>query len=215
MSIIWHDIECGGYTEDLPLWRTLAAQHPGAVLDVGAGTGRVTLDLARAELAVTTVVADARSFALESRFSLCVVPMQTVQLLGGARGRGAFLRCARAHLIPEGVVAIAIADQLDLFDIADNEVSVLPDIRELDGVVYSSSPTAVREDGDGFLLIRNRETISVDGQLSSQRDEIRIDALGADELEREGVEAGLQPAGRALIAQTPDHVGSAVVILSA
>jgi SAM-dependent methyltransferase len=237
VSVIWHDIECGGYTEDLSLWRTLAAAHPGPVLDVGAGTGRVTLDLARAghavtaldvdeellaelrgragSLEVTTVVADARSFALDARFSACIVPMQTIQLLGGAPGRASFLQRAREHLMAGGVLAIAIADQLELFDVADGTVSVLPDVRELDGVVYSSAPTAVRADGDGFVLVRNRETVTVDGRLSSQRDETRIDALGPGQLEREAVAVGLRPARRARIAETPDHVGSAVVILSA
>ena len=237
MSVIWHDVECGGYTEDLPLWRALAAEHPGPVLDVGAGTGRVTLDLARAGhavtaldvdgellaelrsraagLDVTTVVADARSFALDARFSLCIVPMQTIQLLGGAGGRAAFLQRACQHLLVGGVLAIAIADRLELFDVADGQVSLLPDLRELDGVVYSSSPTAVRADGDGFVLVRNRETVSVDGRLSSQRDETRIDALDAGRLEREAGTAGLRPAARARIAATHDHVGSSVVILSA
>ena len=42
MSVIWHDLECGAYAEDLPLWRALAAEHGDPVLDVGAGTGRVS-----------------------------------------------------------------------------------------------------------------------------------------------------------------------------
>ena len=58
MSVIWHDLECGAYTEDLPVWRALAARHGGPVLDVGAGTGRVTLDLARAGHAVTALDTD-------------------------------------------------------------------------------------------------------------------------------------------------------------
>ena len=45
--VAWHDVECGGYDADLPLWRELAARRGGPVLDVGAGTGRVALDLAR------------------------------------------------------------------------------------------------------------------------------------------------------------------------
>jgi SAM-dependent methyltransferase len=47
-EVIWHDLECGGYDADLPLWRELAAAQGGPVLDLGAGTGRVALDLARA-----------------------------------------------------------------------------------------------------------------------------------------------------------------------
>ena len=88
------------------------------ILDVGAGTGRVALELARAGhrvtaldidpellgalreraggLPVETVRADARTFELERRdFALCLVPMQTIQLLGGAAG--APRSCARAR----------------------------------------------------------------------------------------------------------------------
>jgi 2-polyprenyl-3-methyl-5-hydroxy-6-metoxy-1,4-benzoquinol methylase len=46
-EVIWHDIECGGYDLDLPLWRELATREGSPILDVGAGTGRVALDLAR------------------------------------------------------------------------------------------------------------------------------------------------------------------------
>ena len=45
--VLWHDLECGPYRADLPLWRWLAGREGGPVLDVGAGTGRVTLELAR------------------------------------------------------------------------------------------------------------------------------------------------------------------------
>src|ERR1044072_4002821 len=114
LEAIWHDLECGGYREDLPLWRALAGEARGPALDVGAGTGRVTLDLAargvpvvaldadaalldalrhRAKgLHVESGVADDRRFPLGRRFALVIVPMQTLQLLGGARGRAAFLR---------------------------------------------------------------------------------------------------------------------------
>src|SRR5690242_2401842 len=32
-TTVWHDVECGGYTADLGLWRELAAQEAGPVLD--------------------------------------------------------------------------------------------------------------------------------------------------------------------------------------
>ncbi|MDX6731199.1 MAG: hypothetical protein QOC54_1147, partial [Baekduia sp.] len=102
LDVVWHDVECGGYGEDVALWRQLAeTETPGGegpVLDVGAGTGRISLDLAARGVAVTaldseasllaalderaaaaglrvaTVVADARSFSLgDARFGLIVV----------------------------------------------------------------------------------------------------------------------------------------------
>jgi hypothetical protein len=35
LEALWHDLECGAYSEDLPLWRALAREAGGAVLDVG------------------------------------------------------------------------------------------------------------------------------------------------------------------------------------
>jgi SAM-dependent methyltransferase len=237
LKAIWHDIECGGYVEDLPLWRSLADRYGGPILDVGAGTGRVTLDLAgagyavtaldlcdellavlrerAAGLEVTTVAADARSFSLGTRFPLCLVPMQTIQLLGGSDGRSSFLHSAREHLTAGGVVAIALADELELFEVDDTALGPLPDIKEVDGVVYSSRPTAVRARDGKFVLERVRETVTVDGRLSSEPDVIALDRLDPDTLEREGAACGLRPQRRLQIAQTDDYVGSTVVVLGA
>lgn len=253
MSVIWHDLECGAYGEDLPLWRSLAASHGDPVLDVGAGTGRVTLDLVRAgyrvvaldrdpslldalrvrarqqgsgrnfsmepvssQAPVTTVVADARDFDLEEQFPLVIVPMQTIQLLGGREGRGRLLRCAHRHLRPGGVLAVAISVALDLYDTGDGLLPApLPDIGERDGIVYSSQPVAVRVDRDGFVLERRREVVALDGERTVEEDRVRLDRLTVAGLEREGRAAGFRPAGRRGVAATEDYSGSEVVILRA
>jgi SAM-dependent methyltransferase len=235
---IWHDLECGRYTADLTFWRALAQRTGGPVLDVGAGTGRTTLELAReghevmaididdelleqlreraGDLEVTTLVADARAFWLGATFALIIVPMQTIQLLGGADGRAAFLECAAFHLESPGVLAIAIADELELFDVTSGTMpGPMPDLVEHDGVVYSSRPVAVRADGDGFILERRRETVTTDGQLSTEQDLIRLDLVDADTVEREAEAAGLRPASRLQIASTEEYVGSTVVMLRA
>jgi SAM-dependent methyltransferase len=237
MSVIWHDVECGGYAQDLSLWRSLAADHGDPILDVGAGTGRIALDLARrghevvaldhdpalvaelarraGDLSITAITADARDFELRRLFALCIVPMQTIQLLGGADGRRAFLQCARRHMQPGGMLALAIAPELELFEVVDGGLTPLPDIREVDGVVYSSLPTAVRADSEGFVLERRRERISASGSRSVEQDVIRLDRLTGDELESEAQAVGLQCAGRAAVAATDDYVGSEVVLLRA
>ena len=140
-AIIWHDVECGGYAEDLPLWRELAAAEAGPVLDVGAGAGRVALELARAGHDVTALDLDAELLAeLRARaaargargahragrrrrlrapgppFGLIAVPMQTIQLLPGRAARAAFLASARDHLATGGLVALAVAEELEPFE---------------------------------------------------------------------------------------------------
>jgi SAM-dependent methyltransferase len=238
-DVLWHDIECGAYVADLPLWRSLAGDvGEGPVLDLGAGTGRVSLDLAQAGhvvvagdlephllralearagavgVTVRAVVSDARTIALPGEtFPLILVPMQTVQLLGGAEGRAAFLARARALLEPGGTLAIALAEALDVFDLDERgDWDVLPDMREIDGVVYASCPRAVRDRGDHVRLERSRETIHVDGTREVEDNVILLDRLPPDVLEAEGRAAGLTPLPRRVIPPTDEHIGSTVVM---
>jgi SAM-dependent methyltransferase len=237
-AVLWHDLECGGYAEDLPLWRALADDEAGddPVVDVGAGTGRVALDLARhghdvlavdaeavlldalrdraaAEgLAVEAVVADARRLDLgDRRFGLVIVPMQTVQLFG-PEGRLGFLARAHAHLRPEGVLALAIADARD--SVADERTEPpLPDLREVGGVVYSSRPVVLRDEGPGVAIERLREVVTRSGERTASTDVVRLDHLDAATLEDEARAVGLRPLPRRIVPQTDEYVGSAVVIL--
>ncbi|HSD76187.1 MAG TPA: methyltransferase domain-containing protein [Solirubrobacteraceae bacterium] len=236
-AVLWHDLECGGYAEDLPLWRELAAAAPaGPILDVGAGTGRVAVDLAarghevvaldadavllaalaeRAAAAgtpVRTVAADARSFALDATYALVLVPMQTVQLLGGAAGRAAFLARARAHLAAGGVLALAIADARDGVD-EERREPPLPDVREVGGTLYASRPVALRDEDGAVAIERLREVVDARGRRRVELDVVRLDDLDAPTLEAEGRTAGLVPLPRRAIPQTEEYVGSVVVVL--
>jgi len=235
--VIWHDVECGSYCEDLALWRELAGAQIGPVLDAGAGTGRVALDLAHhghhvvaldrdpellaelrrraGQLAVQTVVADARSFQLPGRrFGLILAPMQLVQLLGGRDGRVAFLRAAAAHLQPGGLLACAVSESLDLFAVTDASLP-LPDVAVLEGVRYASQPIAVRDAGERVAVERVREVTAGGGLRSATGDVIYLDRVDVETIEAEGRAAGLEATAPRVIEQTDDHVGSAVVMLRA
>jgi SAM-dependent methyltransferase len=233
----WHDLECGAYFADLPLWRALADEMgDGEVLDVGCGAGRATLDLARhghpvtgldsdpllldalreraVGLPVRVALADARDFDLGRRFALAIVPMQTVQLFGGAAGRRRFFARAREHLEPGAKLALAIASALDAFD-EGAEALPLPDMEERDGWLYSSQPVAVRDHGDRLAIERIRQAVAPDGSLDAEGNVIELDRLDTAELEGEGAAAGFHVEPARHIDATDEHVSSEVVILRA
>ena len=237
LDVIWHDLECGSYDLDLAAWRELAEIARGPVLDVGAGTGRVTLDLARrghevvaldAEAAllaalreraggllVETVHADARELEVDQRFPLIIVPMQTLQLLGGSAGRTAFLTRARAHLTADGVIAMAIADALEGAAVGEYSEPPRPEMREIDGIVYSSRAVAITDEGDRCAIFRIRETVDEVGAHTSQENVVRLDALDPATLEGEGRAAGLRILPRGSVPESDEYIGSTVVMLGA
>jgi SAM-dependent methyltransferase len=235
-AVIWHDVECGSYTADLPIWRDLAERTGGPVLELGAGTGRVALDLAghghqvtaldsdpalleelaaRAErtgVAVETVVADARRLARKpAAFALVIAPMQFLQIVGGPAGRADVLRAIARALRPGGLFATAVAALDDAVPPEDAEPPV-PDVGEREGWVYSSLPLDVRPEPGGVAVERLRQVVSPKGRLTEEHHTQLLDSLTPARLEREASEAGLEAHERRVIPPTPDHVGSEVVV---
>lgn len=245
-AAIWHDVECGSYGADLPLWEELAERCGGPVLELGCGTGRVALHLARrghrvigldrdpellavlrkrasdflhrgvgpksdapADL-VEPLLADARRFELEAPASLVLAPTHLLQLLADSAERAESLRCIAAALRPGGTFAAAIIEGMPE---PDGAPPPLPDVREVDGWVYSSLATEAAV-GPGEIVVRRlRETVSPQGSLSEEPNEVRIATFAAATLEAEAEPFGLLPAGRREIAATDIHVGSTLVLL--
>jgi SAM-dependent methyltransferase len=230
--VAWHDLECGGYRADLPLWRELAAAAGGPILDLGAGAGRVALDLAARGHAVTAIeidaalaeaiaeraagmpvrvlTGDARELRLGARFPLVICAMQSVQLMGGAPGRRRLLERVREHLAPGGLAAISIVSRLQTFE---GEL-VVPDVGRVDGTTLVSRPIAVRREQDCFVLERVRETITGGRHVPAGLDVVRIDRVSRRTLENEALAAGLRAREPRRIRATAEHAGSMVVMLA-
>jgi SAM-dependent methyltransferase len=247
-AVIWHDLECGAYRADLPLWRQLAedacpSEGDCPILDVGAGSGRVTLDLAQAGhrlsaldsdgelldalrgrargIPLETIQADARSFELERHdYALCLIPMQTIQLLGGPARRAEFLHRAHAHLRPGGLLACAIVTELEPFDSELEGSGPSPETVRIGEVRYTSRALSVRLDEHHIRIERERTILLGPGtagaQLpSTERNVIELDRLSVTDLRGEGLEVGFKEAGLRLVEETKEHVGSSVVVFRA
>lgn len=118
------------FTEDLDLWLSLAAQHPGPILELGCGSGRVLGALASAGYRVTGIdhdvgmlararlrmpletmarwelcQADLRDFTLPQEYGLTIVPCNTFANLGDAEARSC-LGAVRRHLRMSGLLAL-------------------------------------------------------------------------------------------------------------
>jgi SAM-dependent methyltransferase len=238
-EVIWHDVECGGYKADLPLWEELAdgLGEEEAIIELGCGTGRVTLHLAdrgawlvigleRERELVEAVwergsgsggdaeLLDVREFNLPSMpFGLILAPMQLIQMLESQGDRIRCLSCVAANLMPEGRAAFAIVEELPPAT-PEGSAPPLPDVQEVEGWIYSSLPLEPTVYSDSVVLRRLRQTVTPNGHLSEEPNEVELQLITAEELEREAAEVGLRPIGRRQIPATESHVGSTVVLLA-
>jgi len=231
-AAIWHDVECGAYSADLRLWDGLADRCGGPILELGAGTGRLAIHLARrghrvigldndpeliatqreraAGLPVTPLLGDARGFELPEPVALALAPMQLLQMLADRAERLACLDSIAAQLLPGGRLAAAMVEGMPE---PEEGEPLLPDVREVDGWVYSSLPLEATVGPEHIVVHRLRQKVSPSGELTDAPDQVTICTLTADHLEAEAAEVGLVPIERLYIDATDDHVGSTVVVL--
>jgi SAM-dependent methyltransferase len=232
-AAIWHDVECGAYSADFRVWDELADRCGDPILELGAGTGRLAIHLARrghrvfgldydealiaaqaeraAGLPVTPLLADARVFDLPEPVALVLAPMQLLQMLPDRIARLACLESIAENLLPGGRVAAAMVEGMP--EAEEDGEPLVPDVREVDGWVYSSLPLEAIVDEEHIHVHRLRQRVAPDGTLTDEPDSVTICTLTADELEAEAAEVGLVAVERLYVEATADHVGSAVVAL--
>lgn len=212
----------------------MADQTDKPIMELGCGAGRVTLHLAHrgAYLVIgldwdsdlvaavwersgkvpgDAELADVRSFEFATQFSLVIAPMQLIQLLPTSNDRLECLSCVVGNMLPGGRAAFAIVEEMPA-PAPGTTAPPLPDVRQIEGWIYSSLPLEPIVGPESILLRRLRQTVDPDGNMSEEMNEIELMTLSAETLEEEGRSVGLQPAGRRQIPPTEEHVGSTVVL---
>jgi hypothetical protein len=133
-------------------------------------------------------------------------------MLADRAERLACLDSIAAQLLPGGRVAAAMVEGMPEPEEGD-DAPLVPDVREVDGWVYSSLPLEAVVDEENIVVHRLRQKVAPSGELTDEPDSVTICTLTADELEAEAAEVGLVAIERLYIDATDDHVGSTVVVL--
>jgi SAM-dependent methyltransferase len=132
------DVDWGGFTDDLPFYEALARRSDGPILELGCGTGRVALHLARAGHDVWGIDtsedvlafarcraadrgdrlqlqrADMRDFHIGEKFGLIFAGFGAFHHLLTPADQLACLRCVEAHLAPAGLFVCDLRPLLDV-----------------------------------------------------------------------------------------------------
>lgn len=236
-EVVWHELECGSYRADLPLWRELAERHGDPVLDLGCGSGRVALELAGSghevvavdrdptllarlreqagpDVSLRAVEADATALPGElGSFPVIIAPMQLLQLLDEG-DRSALLGGVARHLDPRGTFAAALCDT-GAADVGESVSLLAPDAATVGAERFESLPVGVHSLESAVAVERLRTHRRGDAVVAEERHADVLFDLPPEGLEAEAEAAGLVPRGRREIPATEDHVGSTVVLLGA
>ncbi len=168
----YYDLENASFTEDLDFWLELADELGDPVLELGCGTGRVLLNLARRGHRVTgldnapemlarlrakleaassrhlatppTVVqASMDSFELPGTFRLALMPYNTFMHLLTFEDQQAVLTRVRRHLAPGGALALDMPNPGEAYSATEQGVTLERTFMDGDRTVQQFSAVAL------------------------------------------------------------------------
>jgi len=121
-----YDRHFASFREDIPFYLDLIKEYGEPVLELACGTGRIAIPLAKEDVDITGldisgpmltqarkkageagvgtdfVKADCRDFQLKRKFTLIILPFNTIGLLHGSQNQEALFHCVKRHLKEEG-----------------------------------------------------------------------------------------------------------------
>lgn len=208
----------------------LARDAAGPVLDLAAGSGRVTIPLVRSGKRVTAIdlsddmlahlrralpersaveciVADMRHFSLEARYELVIIGATSITLLDH-EGRSLLYANVRRHLAPGGVFAFTVAAGASAQSLAvPTEREIRVSGRGQDDIYLFSQQV----EADGAARVVNwvrASDVTPGGEVTVLTS--RLQLLSHEVLARELVEAGFhEPA----VSPVRTHLGAEILLL--
>jgi len=191
----WHDLEFGAYQADLPYWRALAAQTGGPIVELGAGTGRVTHVLAAdghrviavdseghllaalrsrslPATAITTIETDIQNLPELPIFNLVIAPMLLLHLLAGAEQRIDLFKALREQMSLGTQAVFAVSDPLRL-EISEAAAADSLKTLDLDGHHLETRLLASPEAGEVLRLVRERRHF-IGSELHESVEELKL-----------------------------------------
>jgi SAM-dependent methyltransferase len=190
----YYDLENADFTEDLDFWLELAEEHGDPILELGCGTGRVLLHLARRGHAVTgiddspemlarledkmraasaqhiptppaLVRADMRDFTASGPFKQAIMPFNTFMHLLTPQDQIAALSCIRKHLQPGAALALDMPNPGEAYAAQEQGLTLERTFVDGERTVQQFSSVAVDRAGQVARITWLYDSVGPDGAV--------------------------------------------------
>jgi len=190
----YYDLENADFTEDLEFWLNLVEDHGDPVLELGCGSGRVLLHLARRGHAVTGVdnspemlalleaklklasaqhlttppaylLASLHDFQTPLRFKLAIMPFNTFMHLLTPEAQMAALTNIRQHLAPGATLALDMPNPAEAYAAQEQGVMLERTFKDGERTVQQFSSVAVDRAAQLAHITWFYDAVSADGAV--------------------------------------------------